>query len=56
MPVICSLIQHGFLPVFSVVEEMMLYSNGFLKTSKKVVRNAIVIIVFSTSNQRKLTT
>ena len=27
MPMICSLIQHGFLPVFSIVVKIMLYSN-----------------------------
>ena len=27
MPMICSLIEHGFLPVFSVERKVMLYSN-----------------------------
>ena len=27
MPMICSLIEHGFLPVFSIERKVMLYSN-----------------------------
>ena len=27
MPIICSLIQHGFLPVFSIAGKIILYSN-----------------------------
>ena len=29
MPMICSLIEHGFLPVFSIERKVMLYSNVF---------------------------
>ena len=30
MPMICSPIEHGFLPVFSIERKVMLYSNQFL--------------------------
>ena len=30
MPVICSPIEHGFLPVFSIEKKVMLYSNKVL--------------------------
>ena len=59
MPVMCSLIQHGFLPVFSMVVKIMLYSNedmhGYLwiqsklkmknqnVTGRKYFRKAILI-------------
>ena len=29
MPTICSLIEHGFLPVFSIEKKVMLYSNTY---------------------------
>ena len=32
MPVICSLIEHGFFPVFSMARKVMLYSNGIYTT------------------------
>ena len=38
MPMICSLIEHGFLPVFSIEGKVMLYSNQIYKVQKYKVR------------------
>ena len=34
MPMICSLMEHGLLPVFSIEGKVMLYSERFYKTPR----------------------
>ena len=42
MPMICSLIEHGFLPVFSVEGKVMLYSNICLSNVQNMIENMIL--------------